>query len=88
MWEEQVSQSVQVELNHVALKLDVEVGHRLQNTEHLNNSSRRETWLVLTSLNSESLTRTSLTVGKNRHVVPINSGLNKSLSVVEDLILS
>ena len=78
---------MQVELHHVALQLDSEVVHLSDDVKHLNDGTWGQSWVLLVTLDCESLTRACLTVSKDANVVAINSALNKSLTVLKDLVL-
>lgn len=62
--------------------------HSRDETIELVDGSWSETWLLLSTLNGEGLSRASLTIGKDANIVSIDCALNKTVGLLEDLILS
>jgi len=60
----------------------------LDDIEELDNGSWCKSWVSWSSLDSESLSRTGLTIGKDTNIVSIYCTLNESLAVFEHILLS
>ena len=83
-------QSVKVELKYIALQVDRQaiIGLILiLETEQLLEGTWYDTWLLIRALNCKSLTRACLSIGKDAHVVAIDSTLHQHLRILKYLIL-
>lgn len=88
---QQVIELVQVQLHHIALEPDREVVALFQplpNAEHLHETSRHNTHVVVRSTHSIGLSRASLTICKYADVEAINSTLDQHFGVLEYFLLA
>jgi len=85
--QEQITQLIEVELNHVAFELNVKVTHSLEDLEHFDDRTRRKTRHVRASLDRECFSRARLAVRKNNNIVAVNRRLDQPLGIFEHLVL-
>jgi len=87
-WDQQVLQLVKVEFNHVALELNIKVRHRFQYFKHFYYCTWCQPRHIRRSLYRKGFAWASLSIRKYAHVVAINSTLDQTSGILEDLLLS
>lgn len=85
---QEIAELTLVDLDHVAREFNIELIHVTDELVHLFNGAWSQTWVLLVTLDCESLTRAGLTVCEDANIVTINGALNETFGLLEYLILS
>jgi hypothetical protein len=87
---EQIVELVQIQLNHIALNLDLEMVlpfHPLFDREEFHETAWHNTRIVSISVDRMCLSTSCLAIGKDADVVSVDSALYKHFRVFKDVLL-